>query len=74
MVLQMTSLGVNSTAVQHRECPLDVGQEVAVLQPPTVAASGWHRLSWERGALPAGLYFVQLLGDNLSQITRAELL
>ena len=37
MVLQMTSLGVNSTAVQHRECPLDVGQEVAV------RSSGNHR-------------------------------
>ncbi|RSK49629.1 metallophosphoesterase [Hymenobacter rigui] len=51
-----------------------LGQEVAILQPPTAAAAGWHRLNWERGALPAGLYFVQLLGDNLSQITRAELL
>lgn len=50
-----------------------LGQEVAVLQQGA-AAAGWHRLSWQRAGLVAGLYYVQLLGSNFSQVTRAVLL
>lgn len=50
-----------------------LGQEVAQLQQGAVGA-GWHRLSWERGSLSAGLYFLQLSGGNFSQVTRVELL
>ncbi|MCA8832461.1 metallophosphoesterase [Hymenobacter pini] len=50
-----------------------LGQEVTVLQQGAVAA-GWHRISWDRGALPAGLYYVQLRSASFSQVVRAQLL
>jgi hypothetical protein len=47
-----------------------MGQEISVLQQGPRPA-GWHRLSWARGELPAGIYFVQLRGPGFSQVTRA---
>ncbi|AII52114.1 metallophosphoesterase [Hymenobacter sp. APR13] len=46
-----------------------LGQQVRVLQQGPVRA-GTHRLTWGREALPAGLYYLQLLGSNFSQTTR----
>lgn len=50
-----------------------LGQEVARLSQGSTTA-GWHRLSWNRGALAAGVYYVQLQGPDFAQVTRAELL
>jgi hypothetical protein len=47
-----------------------LGQEVARLQQGLMPA-GWHRLEWARNGLAPGLYYVQLLGPNFSQVTRA---
>lgn len=47
-----------------------LGQEVATLQQGLLSA-GRHRLVWQRGALPAGLYYLQLLGPNGTLVTRA---
>jgi tartrate-resistant acid phosphatase type 5 len=48
----------------------NLGQEVAMLQQGTLAA-GWHRIMWQRNGLAAGLYYVQLVGSNFSQVARA---
>lgn len=47
-----------------------LGQQVARLQQGTLAG-GWHHVVWARKALPTGLYYVQLLGSDFSQVTRA---
>jgi hypothetical protein len=47
-----------------------LGQEVATLQKGMVKA-GRHRLVWQRNDLPAGVYYVQLLGSNFSPVSRA---
>lgn len=47
-----------------------VGQEVARLYDGT-AAAGWHHIEWSRQALPAGLYYVQLLGTARPLVARA---
>lgn len=46
-----------------------LGQEVATLHQGIVGA-GWHRFALPRNSLAAGLYYVQLLGTNFSQVTR----
>lgn len=46
-----------------------LGQEVSTLHRGLVTA-GWHRFTLSRQTLPAGLYYVQLLGSDFSQITR----
>jgi len=46
-----------------------LGQEVINLHEGVVNA-GWHRFPMNRGALPAGLYYVQLVGNDFSQVTR----
>jgi tartrate-resistant acid phosphatase type 5 len=50
-----------------------LGQEVATLQQGELGA-GWHRITWQRNGLAAGLYYVQLVGSNFSQVTRAIVL
>jgi tartrate-resistant acid phosphatase type 5 len=57
-----------STSVQLRVLNT-LGQEVARLQQGLMPA-GWHRLEWQRNGLAPGLYYVQLLGTDFSQITR----
>ncbi|QNP51364.1 metallophosphoesterase [Hymenobacter qilianensis] len=47
-----------------------LGQEVTTLHRGVVKA-GRRRLTWQRNALPAGVYYVQLVGSNFSLITRA---
>jgi predicted phosphodiesterase len=47
-----------------------LGKEVARLQQGHQAA-GWHRLSWPRNGLPAGVYYLQLSGNGFSQVQRA---
>jgi tartrate-resistant acid phosphatase type 5 len=47
-----------------------LGQEVTRLHQGPLAG-GWHRFVWERQALPPGLYYVQLLGSDFAQVTRA---
>jgi tartrate-resistant acid phosphatase type 5 len=59
----------NPAAVQLRVLN-NLGQEVATLQQGTLGA-GWHRITWQRNGLAAGLYFVQLNGSNFSLVTRA---
>jgi tartrate-resistant acid phosphatase type 5 len=58
----------SSTAVQLRVLNT-LGQEVARLQQGLMPA-GWHRLEWQRNGLAPGLYYVQLLGTDFSQVTR----
>jgi tartrate-resistant acid phosphatase type 5 len=50
-----------------------LGQEVAILQRGALGA-GWHRITWQRNSLVAGLYYVQLVGSNFSQVARAVVL
>lgn len=50
-----------------------VGQEVTSLFEGVLTA-GWHQVNWDRNALPAGLYYVQLLGADHSLVTRAMVL
>lgn len=50
-----------------------LGQEVATLHQGELPA-GWHRFPWVRGTLPAGLYYVQLLGPGFTQATQAVVL
>jgi tartrate-resistant acid phosphatase type 5 len=57
-----------STSVQLRVLNT-LGQEVARLQQGLMPA-GWHRLEWQRNGLAPGLYYVQLLGTDFSQVTR----
>jgi hypothetical protein len=47
-----------------------LGKEVTTLHQGPVKA-GRHRLEWQRNGLPAGIYYVQLLGSDLSLVTRA---
>jgi hypothetical protein len=47
-----------------------LGKEVTTLHQGLVKA-GRHRLEWQRNALPAGIYYVQLVGSDLSLVTRA---
>ncbi|MGI4833134.1 MAG: metallophosphoesterase [Janthinobacterium lividum] len=47
-----------------------LGQEITTLQQGLMPA-GWHRLNWARAELPAGVYYVQLLGPGFSQVARA---
>ena len=56
------------TAVQLRVLNT-LGQEVARLEQGLMPA-GWHRLAWQRNGLAPGLYYVQLLGNDFSQVTR----
>ena len=58
-----------TTSVQLRVLN-SLGQEVARLHDGPLKA-GWHRIIWARNALQPGVYFVQLLGDKFSQVTRA---
>ncbi|WP_139925231.1 metallophosphoesterase [Hymenobacter sp. DG01] len=44
-----------------------IGQEVARLYDGP-ATRGWHELNWLRNSLPAGLYYLQLTGNGLSQV------
>jgi tartrate-resistant acid phosphatase type 5 len=46
-----------------------LGQEVTTLHQGLVRA-GWHRFTLPQHSLAAGLYYVQLLGTNFSQVTR----
>ncbi|MBC6612946.1 metallophosphoesterase [Hymenobacter sp. BT507] len=46
-----------------------LGQEVATLHEG-IANAGWHRFPLNRGSLPAGLYYVQLVGKGFSQVSR----
>ncbi|OUJ71894.1 metallophosphoesterase [Hymenobacter crusticola] len=46
-----------------------LGQEVAALHQGTVKV-GWHRFTWQRNSLPAGIYYVQLVGNGFSQVMR----
>jgi tartrate-resistant acid phosphatase type 5 len=48
-----------------------LGQEVALLRQG-MATAGWHQLYWSRNGLPAGLYYVQLQGNNFSQVVKVE--
>ncbi|MGI4862887.1 MAG: metallophosphoesterase [Janthinobacterium lividum] len=49
-----------------------LGQQVAILhQGPTGA--GWHHIQWARNSLAAGLYYVQLQGAGVSQVTKVEI-
>jgi tartrate-resistant acid phosphatase type 5 len=49
-----------------------LGQEVAILRQGA-ATAGWHQLYWSRNGLPAGMYFVQLHGNNFSQVVKVEI-
>ena len=59
----------SAAAVQLRVLNV-MGQEISTLQQGTMPA-GWHRLTWSRSGLPAGVYYVQLLGPGFSQVARA---
>ena len=50
-----------------------VGQEVSSLHQGALRA-GWHRFTWQRNSLPAGMYYVQLSGSGISQVTRVVVL
>jgi len=62
----------NPMAVQLRVLN-SLGQEVVSLHQG-LANTGWHRLTWQRNALPAGLYYVQLVGKGFSQVMQAIVL
>lgn len=50
-----------------------LGQEVA--RPyDGPATAGWHQLTWPRSGLPAGTYYLQLLGAGKPQVSRVSLL
>ncbi len=49
-----------------------LGQQVASLYQG-VAGPGWHQLHWARNSLPAGLYYVQLQGEGITQVVKAEI-
>ncbi|MGI4760256.1 MAG: metallophosphoesterase [Janthinobacterium lividum] len=46
-----------------------LGQAIAVLREGP-AKAGWHQLRWERHGLPTGLYYLQLQGPDISQVTK----
>lgn len=50
-----------------------VGQQVGRLHQGPLGG-GWHRFTWQRNTLPAGMYYVQLLGAGISQVTRVVVL
>jgi hypothetical protein len=50
-----------------------LGKEVTSLYQGILQA-GHHQLTWQRNALPAGLYFVQLQTNNQTQTTRAVIM
>ncbi|WP_188809772.1 metallophosphoesterase [Hymenobacter cavernae] len=50
-----------------------LGQEVLSLHEG-LANTGWHRFTWQRSGLPAGLYYVQLVGKGFSQVMQAIVL
>jgi hypothetical protein len=62
----------SSTTVQVRVLNA-LGQEVTKLQE-RVVNPGWHRLTWQRNSLPAGVYYVQLLSHKFSQAMKVVIL
>ncbi|OON65592.1 metallophosphoesterase [Hymenobacter sp. CRA2] len=50
-----------------------LGQEIARLREGE-QAPGWHRASWPRNGLAAGVYYVQLRGSGFARVVRAVLL
>jgi hypothetical protein len=61
---------VPTTAVVQVRVLNTLGKEVAILHQGMVKA-GLNRFEWQRHSLPAGIYYVQLLGNNLSLVARA---
>ena len=49
-----------------------LGQQVTTLYQG-VASKGWHQIRWARNSLPAGLYYVQLQGDGITQVVKVEI-
>ncbi len=64
---------VPSTATVQLRVLNSLGQQTNSLHQGLVQA-GWHRFNWSRGALLAGVYYVQLLGNGFSQVTRVVVL
>ncbi|HET9505777.1 MAG TPA: metallophosphoesterase [Hymenobacter sp.] len=60
-----------AAAVQVRVLNV-LGQVVATLYQGT-ASRGWHQLHWARNGLPAGMYYVQLQGNGLSQVEKVQI-
>jgi len=66
----MVEFSVASPAIVELRVLSTLGQEVLTLHKGLVKA-GWHRYTWTRNGLPAGVYYVQLLSKDFSQVTRA---
>lgn len=74
-VLESTTAEVflpTAAAVQLRILN-SVGQQVGSLHQGALGA-GWHRFTWHRTTLPAGVYYLQLLGSGISQVARVVVL